>query len=313
MHAERAMCYSAQIEAELRKLKRQEGATLDYEQAERLFHARLSDPRIRIPRAFEANFDNPVTAQECRIRELIERYRGSLETRLQQDLFGQSKRLADAQRSLQKRETRKAREDVRIATAKIDANRARLVRLRAPDIDVEDARIFPFWYAPIVIDRDGEKVMRLARYHLRPRNAAASIDRQFPGLYNARRDNLEKFWRNEFGHSHAVMYVASFFENVTRDDANVVLHFNPRPAQIMRVACLYSERIDADAGELLTFAAVTDEPPPEIAAAGHDRCIVNLLPENAERWLTPAGRSVRELQAILDEKQRPYYEHAIAA
>lgn len=307
------MCYSAQIEAELKKLKRQEGVTLDYEQAERLFHARLADSRIRIPRAFEANFDEATTPQEHRIRELIERYRGSLETQLQQDLFRQSKRLADAQRSLQKRETRKAREDIRIATAKIDANRTRLARLRAPDIDVEDARIFPFWHAPIVIDLDGEKVLRLARYHLRPRNAPASIDRQFPGLYNARRDNLEKFWRNEFGRSHAVMYVSSFFENVARDNANVVLHFNPRPAQTMRVACLYSEWAGADEGELLTFAAVTDEPPAEIAAAGHDRCIVNLLPENVERWLTPAGRSARELQAILDEKQQPYYEHAIAA
>ncbi|WP_414703806.1 hypothetical protein [Povalibacter sp.] len=64
---------------------------------------------------------------------------------------------------------------------------------------------------------------------------------------------------------------------------------------------------------MVSFAAVTDEPPPEVAAAGHDRCIVNLQPENVGRWLTPEGRRSAELQAILDPKQRPYYEYAIAA
>ena len=53
--------------------------------------------------------------------------------------------------------------------------------------------------------------------------------------------------------------------------------------------------------------------PPEVAAAGHDRCIVNLLPENVDRWLTPERRSTEELQTILSEKQKPYYEHAVAA
>ena len=48
-------------------------------------------------------------------------------------------------------------------------------------------------------------------------------------------------------------------------------------------------------------------------AAGHDRMIINLLPDNVDRWLTPAGRSSEELQRILDERLRPYYVHRIAA
>ena len=39
-----------------------------------------------------------------------------------------------------------------------------------------------------------------------------------------------------------------------------------------------------------TFAAITDEPPPEIAATGGDA-----------------------LQAILEDRDRPYYEHRLAA
>ena len=307
------MFYSAQIEARIKKLQRQDGITVDYVEAERIFLRRLADKRIKVPRAFEANFDEPVNEQEERIKGLIEQYRSSVETELQQDLFKQAKRLADAERSLKLKETRKAREDVRIATAKIDANRQRLARLRAPDIDVEDGRIFPFWYAPVIVSREGQKTLTLARYHLRQKNAPAFIDRKYPGLYNARRDNLEKFWRNEFGHSHAVMLVSSFFENVERDGENVVLHFNPRPAQTMYVACLYSEWTSPEEGEIRSFAAVTDDPPPEIAAAGHDRCIVNLRAENVETWLTPQSRSASDLQQLLEDKQRPYYEHAIAA
>ena len=38
--------------------------------------------------------------------------------------------------------------------------------------------------------------------------------------------------------SHAVMLVESFFENVEREGKNQVLHFVPRPAGTMLIACL---------------------------------------------------------------------------
>jgi septal ring factor EnvC (AmiA/AmiB activator) len=123
------MCYSAQIEANIKKLQRHGGVTIDYAEAERIFLRRLTDKRTKIPRAFEANFDEPSNVEERRIKDLIEQYRSGVETELQQDLFKQAKRLADAERSLKAKETKKAREDVRIATAKIAANRQRLARL----------------------------------------------------------------------------------------------------------------------------------------------------------------------------------------
>ena len=63
--------------------------------------------------------------------------------------------------------------------------------------------------------------------------------------------------------------------------------------------------------ELLSFAAITDEPPPEVLAAGHDRCIVPVRPENLQAWLNPAGSTLDELDAILED--RPFYEHRMAA
>jgi putative SOS response-associated peptidase YedK len=177
-----------------------------------------------------------------------------------------------------------------------------------------DDRIFPLSYAPIVMEVDGQRLVRLARYHLRQAGTPASIDRKYPGLYNARRDNLEKFWRQQFSRKHALMLTTSFFENVDRDGKNVVLHFKPQPAQLMWIACLYDEWQDPkDGTSLLSFAAVTDEPPDEVRAAGHDRMIINIQPTNADRWLNPASCTTEQLQSILTDRQAPYYEHAVAA
>jgi putative SOS response-associated peptidase YedK len=141
------------------------------------------------------------------------------------------------------------------------------------------------------------------------------MDDKLSGNYNARRDNLTRFWRNQFGVTHALMVIDSFYENVTgADGQNQVLHFVPRPLGRMFIACLFSQWADPKSGEkLLSFAAITDEPPPEVAAAGHDRMIVNLRPENIDRWLTPEGRSIDELQSILSDRQSPYYQHSLAA
>jgi putative SOS response-associated peptidase YedK len=53
-----------------------------------------------------------------------------------------------------------------------------------------------------------------------------------------------------------------------------------------------------------------DEPPADVAAAGHDRCIINLRPEHVDAWLTPGGRSTEELQAILSDRAVSTYQHA---
>jgi putative SOS response-associated peptidase YedK len=179
---------------------------------------------------------------------------------------------------------------------------------------VAEARIFPMHYAPIVLQDGDRRVMRLGRYHCRKPGERESVDRQLPGLYNARRDSLGKYWQGLFGVSHAVMMVESFFENVEREGKNQVLHFVPKPADTMLIACLVASWQDPKGGRpLLSFAAITDEPPAEVAAAGHDRMIINLKPEHLDPWLKPAGRSSEELQAILNDRQTPYYEHEVMA
>jgi putative SOS response-associated peptidase YedK len=307
------MCYSAKVWQQVKEYMRYHGVVPAFDQYELLLQRRLSDPSIRIARAFEDNFAEPGTPQERRIKALIDEYRSSVATQWEQELFKQKKRLADAQRVLKTKETKAARESERIATNKVQSLTERLTDLKRTEPKSRDSRIYPMHFAPIVIRQGKDRQLVLARYHCRPKGKPPSIDRQFPGLYNARRDNLEKFWRNDSGHSHALAVMDAFYENVERDGKNVVLRFEPKPSSPMLVACLYSRWSEPGAGELFSFAAITDEPPVEVSAAGHDRCVVSIKQKNVETWLTPEERSAKELQAILDDVERPYYEHEVLA
>jgi putative SOS response-associated peptidase YedK len=308
------MCYSAQIQAAYLQYLRRTGCEMDIDQFVEIFGARVSDSSIRIPRAVERWFDEPKTDKERQVKAYIDQYRSAEITKLEKEVFTQKKRLADAERTLASKPTKAAAESQRIAGNKIESALTRLDRLKAVKPHPAEARIFPMHCAPLVLEDGGKRVMRLARYHCRLPHEPAFIDRKLPGLYNARRDSLGKYWKNQFGVSHAVMLVESFFENVEREGKNAVLHFVPKPADTMFIACLYSEWRDPKGGApLLSFAAITDEPPAEVAAAGHDRMIINLKPENLDLWLKPAGKSLEELQRVLADRQAPYYEHEVMA
>lgn len=75
----------------------------------------------------------------------------------------------------------------------------------------------------------------------------------------------------------------------------------------MLLACLWSKWVGPDGERLLSFALITDEPPPEVSAAGHDRCVIPIKPENVDTWLNPKNLAAQ--YAVLDDRARPYYEH----
>jgi putative SOS response-associated peptidase YedK len=188
-----------------------------------------------------------------------------------------------------------------------------------------DSRIFPGYYAPVMVMEDGQRVVRPMRYQCRIAGKPASYDVKYPGTYNARRDNLAGFWKPCFGYTHGVMLVDVFYENVSKarmegtlsethaQAENVVLEFRPSNDQTMLVACLWSRWSAPGDPDLLSFAAITDEPPAEVAAAGHDRCIIPIKPENIDAWLNPDPSKLAAAYAILDDRERPYYDHRLAA
>lgn len=318
------MCFSAVVQQNLDQLARQHKARVDTELFENLFARRAAGADIKLAKSLEANYLNPRNAAAVRIAQHITAYQEATASKWQIDLFQQKTRLADAERKLKARTTQKAQDDQRIATNKIAWLRARLADLKRTEPNSNDARIFPFWYAPVLVSEAGERVIKPMRYHCRPSGKPASVDSRYPGLYNARRDNLEGFWKNQFGRQHAYCVLQSFYENVAVHDFEKralhpgekaqyrVLHFNPQPASDMLVACLYDSWQKPGEPALLSFAAITDDPPPEVAVTGHNRCIIPLKPENLSAWLTP-GADLAAYYALLDDRERPYYAHELAA
>lgn len=311
------MCYSAQVWAEYRNYVRVFGADISIKDFVRLFGIRGQGEKIKIPKAMEAAFRDPKTPEERQIKEMIDAFAAQEITAAEQEEFKQRTRLVEAERKLAAKPTKAAAESQRIATDKIARAQAKREDIRRTELKERDYRIFPGYYAPVMIMEGGRRVIKPMRYQCRPAGKPAFYDTKYPGTYNARRDKLEAFWKGLFGVSHGIMVVNMFYENVTRVDSdgttrNEVLEFKPNPRQDMLIACLWSHW--EQGGESLnSFAAITDEPPPEVAAAGHDRCIVPIKPENVDAWLNPDKNNLAALYAILDDREKPYYEHQLAA
>src|SRR5688572_4679241 len=270
------MCYSAQVRQDYRKYVKAFGADISIKDFVRLYWDRKADSRIKVPKAMDAAFAEPACEPEREILALIDEFNTQQAVKLEQELFKQTKRLADADRTLQTKTTKKALEDQRIATDKIEWAKGKLVDLRRTELIGEDSRIFPGWYAPVMVMENGRRAVKPMRYQCRPAGKPANYDYKYPGTFNARRDNLEGFWGDLFGYSHGIAVVDAFYEIVSRHrvegrelaagerDENVILEFRPNPSKEMLVACLWSHWQAPGQPDLLSFAAITDEPPFEV-------------------------------------------------
>jgi len=311
------MCYSAEVWEDYRKYVKNHGAVISIKDFYNLYWKRKNGEKVKIPKGMDAAFLKPETEEERQILSLILEFDAQQTTRHEQDLFKLKKRLADAERVLETKETKGALESKRIASEKISKTLGWLADLRRTEVKPRDSRIYPMSYAPVMIWEDGKRVVKPMRYQCRPDGKPSFYDQKYPGTYNARRDNLEKFWHRQFGYTHGIMVVNAFYENVEQaidgEKKNVVLEFKPAHQEEMLVACLWSHWKGKDEPDLLSFAAITDEPPAEVAAAGHDRCIIPIKPEYIDAWLNPDPANLAALYAILDDRMRPFYEHRMAA
>ncbi len=282
------MCYSAKVVADYRTYVRLFGARVDIKQFHAMFWRRKGGEPLLIGRGVEAAFDHPTTDEEREIHKLIAEHREVEALRYQSAMFKQRTRLVDAEKKLQKKLTQKASEDKRIAEKKIDWNRAKLADLQRTNALPIDDRVFPNTYAPVMIVEDGQRIVRLMRYLCRPAGKPAFFDKKYPGCYNARRTSLLDYWKGQFGNTHGVLLADIFYEHVKRhrvegrelqpgeEPEDVILEFKPQGMGLMQAACLWSHWTAPDKPDLYSFAAITDEPPEEIAAVGHDRCIIPL-------------------------------------
>ncbi|WP_199032698.1 SOS response-associated peptidase family protein [Ralstonia sp. ASV6] len=320
------MCYSALVRAQYHEFVRMFGATLSLREFVELYVERSTDKTVHIPKAMSAAFlQAQNTPEERRIVELIRAFDANRRLEIEQELFEQRTRLNDAERDLRAKVTKRASEEKRVATNKSEQARRRLDDLLRTELKPGDSRIFPNWYAPVMVARGDGYVVMPMRYRCRPAGVPESFDKRYPGCFNARRSSLSGFWKKQFGHQHGLLLVDEFFEKVLRarlegreplageEDDKVELIFSPNPRQLMLVPCVWDRWKRPDLPDLLSFAAITDEPPSEVRAAGHDRCLIPIKRGNVDVWLRPEHSSLEALDDILVDKEHPYYEHRLAA
>jgi len=318
------MCYSAMVQQKLKELNLRWDTRMDITLIEELFLRRKNGEKLSISKAFESNFLHPKDANEKKIKKDIEDFRNNQIAELEAELFAQITRHNKAVETSALKVTKKATNDRDVSERQIARIKKRLEKIKTDKPQENDSRIYAFDWAPVIIWKDGERVAVPMRYHLRPPGMQVEFDRRYPGCYNARRDSLTGFWKNEFGSKHGILIISSFFENVKRHDLeqrglengekeeNVVLQFKPTDMDYMIVPCIWDTWIGKDGETLNSFALITDEPPREVSETGHDRCPIFIKEERINDWLNPEGKSQKELFEILDDRQRPYYKHALA-
>ena len=311
------MCYSAQVEAAYQKYVHEFGAVLDIHQFVKLFgYMAQSGSWTKLPKAMRDAFRKPEDEAGFTLAKLVAEGDRKLVAEVEPELQKQQARLNAAELKLNgPKPTKTAAEERRKAGKKIIELEGKLADLERRELKSSDSRIFPDWYAPVMIWEGGRRFVRPMRYHCRPAGMPKSIDRtkdgKMSGTYNARRDNLERFWRKQFGYTHGIMVVTKFYEHVDRDGKDTIVEFTPEPETEMLVACLWSHWTCKGEDDLYSFAAITDDPPPEIAEVGHDRCVIPIKAEYIDAWLNPDANNLAACYAILDDRQRPYYQHRI--
>lgn len=318
------MCYSAQIRADYTKLVREYGALLSLDEFAALYAHDAGKQRPKTPKAMDDGFAGARTELGREIVARIQQWHAEEMQALDEELRLQGARLGAAEQALATRPTQKARTEVRVAGNRVERAQTRLADLHRSGLLPRDSRIFPGVYAPVIIAEQGQRVIKPMRYQCRLPDKPARNDVLYPGTYNARRDSLESYWKTAFGHRHGVVVVQSFYEHVARHalerrtlgpgekPENVVLAFTPQPPRDLLIACLWSEW-EGPEGRLLSFAAITDTPPADVAAAGHDRCIVPIRPEHLDAWLNPDPQDLPALYRILDDREAVVLAYAEAA
>lgn len=312
------MCYSAQVWADWHRYRKQ-GGELDIKGFARLIDEMGGTPGWirKIPKATRDSLLDVRSEAGMALAKAVREANRAAELMLREELAAQTARLHGAETVLAgSKPTKKAANDQRIATDKISRAQRDLDDLVRTERVDRDSRMYPGNYVPVLVAEGDGYAVKPMRYQCRPAGKPVFYDTKFPGTYNARRDNLEGFWKGQFGRTHALMVVDTFYENVEGPDGkNRVLQFTPRDGEPMLVACLWSHWTDPTGKlpDLDSFAAITDDPEPEVAAAGHDRTIINIKPEHVDAWLHPDPANLAALYAIFDDKRHPYYEHRVAA
>jgi len=151
------MCYSAEVRADYRGFQRLfPGSKLSVKAFFDAYWKRKLQPMLMFPKAMDALFAHPANDEERAIRALIDEYDAQNAFTYQGMLFKQRARLVTATRAIEKKTTKKALNDQRVATDKIAWSLSKIDDLKRTELAPRDSRFFPGWYAPVLVMEESE-------------------------------------------------------------------------------------------------------------------------------------------------------------
>lgn len=178
----------------------------------------------------------------------------------------------------------------------------------------ENSRIYPGYYAPVILSEKNERLTIPMRYRVRPEGSKEEVPSKY-NLFNARLDSLttRKTWKTIFMRNHGILVYDRFFEWVSdkKTGKKKVVSFKADSHEVMWSPVLYDTWTSGDLDEpevLRSFAVITTDPPKEILENGHDRCPIFLKKDLIDQWLNPQGRTKEELIKVLSTQERAYYQ-----
>lgn len=163
--------------------------------------------------------------------------------------------------------------------------------------------VAPTQPAPVVILRDGARLVEMMRWGLVPFWAGREGAKP-PLMINARVETLSSkpMFRDALARRRCLVPADGFFEwkrtGTTKASKAQPMYIHPRDGHVFAFAGLWA-RARTDEGEQLSFSIITG-PPNELVAPIHDRMPVVLAPEAYAAWLDPArdADAARDLLGI---------------
>jgi putative SOS response-associated peptidase YedK len=301
------MCYSALVNRSLKKTAARYRAKINVEAFVDLYAMRARNPLLKIPLGMDAGAVDIGGMAARSISKSIREFSANEDMRIRQALSDLEAEITELEARLHTKVTKTHQKALEAKLRK----REKLLR-REVTPKGETYRIYPYYFAPVIIESKSGRELLPMRYRLLPSNNV-EVPPQY-NVFNARRDSLRsaRSWKPLFGSKHALFPFEKFYEWVEREGRKVELIFAPDGYAEMWAASLFSETKTRD-GVIRSFAMVTDDPPPEVAAAGHDRCPVFLREGLIDEWLQPEATGLDRLDSLLDDKQPTYFSNAMAA
>jgi len=180
------------------------------------------------------------------------------------------------------------------------------VEVRIDDVEqFQDVLIVPHRAAPVIRQDGARAVLLEMRFSLLP--SWSKEPKVKFATHNARLETIDEkpTWKNVFINRHCVVPLTSFIEPIYEGDhAGHMVAFSRNDEQMLLAAGLWDEWVNKTTGEVIqSFAIITHEPPPFIAAVGHDRCPVFVGEAAAKQWLENEGSKPQELKQYLLQSQ----------